>query len=303
MTDANLVAGRLGSDAALAGTVALDAAAAHSSLEALGSRLDLATPATALGVIEVVEAHMERAVRVVSVEEGADPRDAMLVAFGGAGAMHATALARRLDMAGVIVPPHAGVFSALGLLLAPLRADAVRGVPLHPGIDLDGEVADAISAVRADLTASGGSPVRVESAADVRYLGQSHELAISYSPGDGWETLANRFHAAHLERNGFARRDDPIEVVAVRAAATGKAALTIEQLPAPEPYGEARQGDREVLGSGGSVSAAVWWRPALEAGSEVIGPAVVEEPEATTFLNSGERAVVHPSGALEVSWE
>ncbi len=302
VTDANLVTGRLGSAVELAGSLVLDAGAARSAIEVLGDRLGLDMVSTALGVIEVVESHMERALRVVSVEEGTDPRDAMLIAFGGAGAMHATALARRLEMAGVIVPPHAGVFSALGLLLAPPRADSVTGVLLEPGDDIDSKTHEVLAAVSADLEATGASPEAVESTADVRYLGQSHETSVSYEPGDGWEVLTERFHAAHLERNGFARRGDPIEVVAVRAAATGRPALTIDQLPPQSPVGEAWRGEREVLTGSGAVTAAVWWRPGLEIGSELVGPAVVEEPEATTYLAEGEWAVVHGSGALEVSW-
>lgn len=302
VTDANLVAGRLGSTAELAGGLSLDSGAAREAVELLGDRMRLDLASAALGVIEVVESHMERAVRVVSVEEGTDPRGAMLVAFGGAGAMHATALARRLEMAGVIVPPRAGVFSALGLLLAPPRADSVTGILLEPEDDLDSEVETAIGSVHADLAANGITPEDTESSVDVRYLGQSHETAVAYAPGDGWDALTDRFHAAHLERNGFARRGDPIEVVAVRAAATGRPALTIDRLPAPEPVGDPQRGEREVLTSAGRVAATAWWRPGLEAGTELLGPAVVEEPEATTILTTGERAVVHPSGALEVSW-
>jgi N-methylhydantoinase A len=298
VTDADLATGRLGAG----GPLGLDATAATEALAHLGSQLGLDSLEVARGIVEVVEAHMERAVRVVSVEEGADTRDAMLVAFGGAGAMHASALARRLGMRGVIVPPHAGVFSALGLLLAPPRADIVRGIVLEAGADLEGALVDVRTRAIEDLDASGAASERVETFADVRYRGQSHETSVPCEPGDGWDVLVARFHEAHRVRNGFARVDDPIEVVAVRAAATGRPALTLDAIPAPIPTGEARRSSRTADVGGRSVEVDVWWRPGLGPGDEIIGPAVVEEPEATTWLGAGERAVVDEFGGLGVEW-
>jgi N-methylhydantoinase A len=298
VTDADLAVGRLGAG----GPLGLDEAAAEAALARLGTVLDLDPLAVARGIVEVVEAHMERAVRVVSVEEGADPRDAVLVAFGGAGAMHATALARRLGMKGVLVPPHAGVFSALGLLLAPPRADVVRGVVLDPGGDLDAVLDEVSSEARDALESSGSVGERVETFVDVRYRGQSHETSVPCTPGDGWDVLVTRFHEAHRIRNGFARPGDPVEVVAVRAAATGRPAVTLDEIPAPAPVGESRRGARTADVGGRLDEVEVWWRPGLSPGDEVVGPAVIEEPEATTWLGAGERAVVDDLGALEVEW-
>jgi N-methylhydantoinase A len=303
VTDADLVVGRLSAGTLLAGSLQLDRKAADSALERLAHRLHTDAGKTALGVINVVEAHMERAVRTVSVEEGSDPRGAVLVAFGGAGGMHATALARRLEMSGVIIPPNAGVFSALGLLLSPARTDAVQGVLLTGGDHLD-EIASAV-ATRAEnqlKIETGQEPRRMRSLLDVRYVGQSHETSVEYQPGDGWEVLAHRFHRAHQTRNGFARPDDPIEVVAVRAEAIGRPVVRWSELPGIEPSGDPRRGSRDVLTEHGPARASVWWRPGLTEGDQVVGPAVIEEPEATTFLGSGERAAVHESGALVVSW-
>jgi N-methylhydantoinase A len=151
-------------------------------------------------------------------------------------------------------------------------------------------------------TETGQTPVRVSSVMDVRYLGQSHETSVEYESGEGWNVLAERFHRAHQERNGFARPDDPIEVVAVRAEVIGRPAMRWSDLPAVEPVGDPRRGTRHVLTADGPVEASVWWRPGLGENDELIGPAVIEEPEATTFLGAGERATVHASGALEVSW-
>jgi N-methylhydantoinase A len=180
VTDANLLLGRL--PARLAGGVELDAEAAGKAL----GRLDPG------GVIDVVNAEMVRALRVVSVEQGLDPRDFALVAFGGAGPLHACALAEDLGMSTVLVPAAAGVLSALGLVAADERRDAVRSyvVPLSEA----GELPD-------------------EGEADLRYAGQSFELTIPLGAA-----LADRFHAAHAERYGYADNARPLELVAVRTA-------------------------------------------------------------------------------------
>ena len=303
VTDAHVALGRIDPAALLAGRVSLDAGAAREAVARLGSAAALGAGPAALGMVEVVEAHMHRAIRRVSVEEGSDPRRAVLVAFGGAGGLHATSLARQLDMAGVVVPAHAGVFSALGLLLAPPRADAARSVHAGDGAALDEAVAAVMATAQEALRAAcGGEGGEVWGYADVRYHGQSHETTVPYRPGEGWRRLAARFHRAHRQRNGFARPGDPVEVVTVRAEAVGRPALRWEDLPAATPRGEARRGRREVRGPSGPREATVWWRPGLPPGSEVVGPAVVEEPDATTWLGPGERAVVHENGALEVSW-
>jgi N-methylhydantoinase A len=303
VTDADLLVGRLASGTLLAGSMRLDMEAARHALVGLAGRLGLERNAAALGVIDVVEAHMERAVRAVSIEQGSDPRSAMLVAFGGAGGMHATALARRLEMAGAVIPPYAGVFSAVGLLLSPPRNDIVQGVLMTDGDRLDEVVAGvAIRAREQMIVETGQRPVEIRTLVDVRYRGQSHETPVDYRPGEGWELLAARFHQTHSERNGFARPGDPIEVMAARAEAIGRAALQWSDLPEIMPSGDARRSSTTVLTGAGPQEASVWWRSGLAPGSEVVGPAIIEEPEATTFLGGGERATVHPSGALEVVW-
>jgi N-methylhydantoinase A/oxoprolinase/acetone carboxylase beta subunit len=185
VTDANLLLGRL--PKSLPGGIELDAEAAARVLGELDPE----------AVIDVVNAEMVRALRVVSVEQGLDPRDFALVAFGGAGPLHACALAEELEMTTVLVPAAAGVLSALGLVAADERRDFVRSyvVPLKDAGELprEGEV-------------------------DVRYAGQSFELTVPLGPG-----LAERFHAAHEHRYGYADRDRALELVAVRTAEVRKA--------------------------------------------------------------------------------
>ena len=296
-TDANVVLGRIAPDASLGGRLTIDRALSEAVLADLGEALGLTVQETALGVVRVVEAVMAGAIRTVSIEQGADPRDAWLVAFGGAGGLHATALARSLDMAGVIIPPFGGVFSAAGLLLSPPRIDLAQSVLLRQGDDPDPEINRLGSEALRRLPTG-----TLESLADVRYFGQSHEVTVAYTEGDGWDVLTERFHDLHRERNGFARESDPIEVVTIRATVTGTPAIDPETAFSWSPDGEARLGTRMVVTIAGPAEAEVWRREGLMVGAEIAGPAVIEEREATSWIGVGEHAVVSNTGALEVTW-
>jgi len=297
VTDANVVLGRIAPNASLGGRLTIDRALSEAVLIDLGNPLGFTVDETALGVVRVVEEIMAGAIRTVSIEQGADPRDAWLVAFGGAGGLHATALARSLDMAGVIIPPHGGVFSAAGLLLSPPRIDLAHSVLLREGEDLDPEIERLGSEASSRLSAG-----TLETLVDVRYLGQSHEVSVPYSVGDGWGTLADRFHVLHREQNGFARASDPIEVVTIRATVTGTPAIGPETAFSWSPDGEARLGTRMVVTNTGPTEARVWRREGLTVGAEIAGPAVIEERQATSWIGPGEHAVVSDTGALEVTW-
>ncbi|MCE2513137.1 MAG: hydantoinase/oxoprolinase family protein [Acidimicrobiia bacterium] len=306
VTDANVVLGRLDTRARLAGTLALQPDPAMAAFERLGSELSLESVDAALGVVAVVESHMTHAVRAVSVEQGTDPRDAALMAFGGAGGLHACALARALAMDGVIVPPYAGVFSAFGLLLSPPRADAAQTVNVT-GADRDRLPAAArslLAEARGQIEADSGQMAETAaSIVDMRYVGQAHETSVPYTEGEPWEALCERFHRLHARRNGFSRPLDPVEAVTARAEAVGSAALRWADLPAFEPEpGDPGRGSRPVIGPAGTEEAQVWWRPALPVGAEVSGPAIIAEGESTTYLAGDERAIVHETGALRIEW-
>jgi N-methylhydantoinase A len=306
VTDANVLLGRLDRGAALAGSLTVRSDLAETSLAALGRQLGRDALSVAEGMVAVVESHMAQAIRAVSVEQGADPRGATLVAFGGAGGLHASALARELDMRRVIVPPFAGVFSALGLLLSPPRTDRARTV------NLGAEDAAALPAAAEEVLAAacddyvvytGRRPDHTVILVDVRYVGQSHETPVPYDAGDSWDALAARFHDAHQRRNGFARRGDPVEAVTVRVAATGSPALSWDDLPAPSPTGDPIRGTRLVhTAASGPQDAVVYRWASIAPGSELTGPAVIEDGESTTFVGPGERAVVLDLGALEITW-
>ena len=295
VTDANIVLGFLPPDLTLAGSVALDAAAAAAALTDLGREAGLDLDATARGVIEIVDSHMERAIRGVSVEEGSDPREAALVAFGGAGGLHAARLARRLGMHTVLIPPLSGVFSALGLLLAKPRADAIRTVFLEEGSE---RLAQVITEIRDQARASFGelkAPGKGEAVVhgEVRYVGQSHELAVVADPD--WSRLRTSFEQAHRSHFGFDRSGEPIELVDVRAEVTGTASLSWGELPrrSAEHVPEAM-----ATTEGGR---AIWHRDHLPAGFEAAGPALIVERDSVTLLDHGDQALVHEDGTLEIT--
>jgi len=255
VTDADLALGRIPRGAPLPGLGELDLAAARAALDGAGLEAE--------GVVAVVDAEMERALRAVSVARGVDPRGLALVAFGGAGPLHACALADALEMPLVIVPPRAGVLSAVGLLCSPVQRDLVRSWP-SPG-DVTG-LDEALSALAAEATdalgpaGSGGHGTStVSTSLDCRYEGQSHELTVG---------SLDAFGPEHLRRNGYERSGALIEVVAIRARASVAAPLDVTDLPAP---------------------------PARTA---VVGPAVVAEPDCTIWVAAGWRADPGPTGAL-----
>lgn len=303
VSDADLVIGRLSADVPLADGLVLDPTAAHAALGRVGERVGLSLEQTADGMVEIVEAHMERAIRRVSVEEGFDPANAALVAFGGAGGMHASPLASRLGMGRVLVPPHAGVLSALGLLLSPPRVDVARTVlvdPLQEGAltrtagDLGVDASDQFR------SAVGADPREVEVSVDMRYVGQSHETSVAYRQGEDPAALVERFHAAHHQRNGFRRPDDPVEAVTVRASAVGVPALTIADLPGHRPSGVAETGRRLVRWGSDAVQATEYLRSGLRPDTEVRGPAVIVDTDSVIWLQPGDRCWIHGSGTLVV---
>jgi N-methylhydantoinase A len=298
VTDANVFLGRIG---ALGKSLSLDMDAARDAIGALAAELEMGPAETAGGIITVVEETMAGAIRRVSVEEGVDPRGAVLVAFGGAGGLHAASLAKRLNMAAAVVPRYAGVFSALGLLLSPPRVDVALSIS---GED---ELTAALDAVMStagdDLEAAAGTRGTIATQVDVRYVGQSHELSIPYEPTAPVASIATAFHRLHRERNGFARPTDPVEIVTVRAVAQGQPALSWDDLPEPDFATGAVPASREITAADGSIhSAAVYQSGALGPGARIDGPAVIEDAEATTYLGPQDWATIASNGALVIEW-
>lgn len=288
VTDANLLLGRLDPGTFLGGRMTLDAGRATARLAEFAARVGLSPVALAEGIVRIANANMERAIRVVSVERGHDPRDFALVAFGGAGGMHACDLAAALDIATVIVPRHAGVLSALGMLLSDVTRDYShtllrRADTLSPA-DVDEALAPLVARAVADLAREGfsGQRVRLERGLDVRYLGQAYEIAVPWQSG-----YREEFDRRHERLYGYANRSRPVEVVNVRVKAVGvtlKPSLPHEPVVARDAVPMRCQ--RAVFG-GRPVDMPVYHREALTPGHRADGPAVVAGAEATTVVPPG----------------
>ncbi|MGZ6672485.1 MAG: hydantoinase/oxoprolinase family protein [Solirubrobacteraceae bacterium] len=223
VTDANLVLGHLSADVPLAGDVELDADAAQAAVEGLAGELGLDAHDCAEGIVRVANAEMIRALRVMTVERGIDPRRFALLAFGGAGPLHAAAIAEELGMTKILVPRASGVLSALGLAAADRRADAQRTVLGHDDAGVD--------ALRDEVGAALGGEPEIEVAWDLRYHGQSHELTVRGAERD---ELRERFEALHEERYGHRDPDGDVELVTVRVTGRLPAAAVDFGAPAGE---------------------------------------------------------------------
>lgn len=299
VSDAQLVLGYLGDEGLAGGEVSLDRDAARAAIERLASLAGLGREEVAEGVLRVVRATMARAIRSVSVERGKDVRDYALVAFGGAGPLHATALARELSIRTVIVPPAPGALAALGLLVAAPRADASLSRPTAADPALDTELHSTLDElteqVLAELRDEGvTSGAVVSHHLDCRYEGQSHELRIAVGETTSFAAVATAFHAAHRQRYGFDRPDTPVECVTYRASAAGPPGDATFVTPEPgegRPIGSRHVGDDDV---------AVYERTSLPVGTLLTGPAVLIELDSTTWLAPGDTATVQGNGALAI---
>jgi N-methylhydantoinase A len=294
VTDANLLLGYLGPGASLAGGVTLDREAAERAVDGLARELGLDREEAAWGIARVADQEMARALRVVTVERGIDPRRYALVAFGGAGPMHAARLAEELDIGRIVCPPGAGVLSAVGLVVSDARRDLVRSVLLRQA-DLDaGAGADAAAGLAA--RAHEELPdARLEISYDLRYRGQAFELTVPAPVDATTALLRERFEAAHAERYGYTGEGEEIELVNVRVAAI--ADRRAEALDAGPPAGTAERGRRRARFAAGVLDTDVV-RGEPAAGERFDGPAVLELPETTVVVPPGWRAERDATGAL-----
>ena len=308
VTDANVVLQTLNPTHLLGGRMAVDQALARRAVAGLAEQLGLDVMATAQGIVSVVVANMARAIRVISVQRGHDPRDYTLAAFGGAGPLHAARLARELDIGRVLVPRNPGILCAMGLLLTDLRADFAITRLQTLGEAALPEVESAFAALHAqalewfeaeDIPAG---ERRVGRTVDMRYAGQNYELPVPVPDGPvtlaTLDMLADGFAEAHRRLYGFIAEGDPVQLVTFRIEATGvvrKAAFK----PRPELGADASAaivGRREAWlpEAGGFVACPVYNRDRLDAGNRIFGPAIVEQMDATTVVLPGMAARVEP---------
>jgi N-methylhydantoinase A len=293
VTDANLLLGYLDASSTLAGGVDLDSDAARAAVERLGSELGLGELETAEGIVRVANQEMVRALRVVTVDRGIDPRDFALMPFGGAGPMHAAALAEALGMNRLLCPRASGVLSALGLIASDRRRDTARTVMLS-GPELTAERIAAEVAELRDPLASGLGGACTEVVYGLRYAGQSFELPVPGSEGPDPDDLAERFAAEHERRYGYRDPASPVELVNIRVAVALPG-------PSPEPEaaaaGEPERRARQAWFGGEWLEAAVM-RGEPEAGTRAEGPFIFELPEATLVVPPGWRTEVDGRGTI-----
>jgi N-methylhydantoinase A/oxoprolinase/acetone carboxylase beta subunit len=291
VTDANLLLGRLDPDYFLGGRMSIHVPRTQRVATALAKEVKLPVPDLAEGVIRVANANMERAIRVVSVERGHDPRDFALLAFGGAGGMHACEIAQQLQMSTVIVPKFAGVLSALGMLVADVTKDYSASV-LKPSAaltmkDLESACAPLVKAAKAELRAEGFAPRRqvITRSVDVRYVGQSFEITLPLEAG-----YREAFDREHGKTYGYSNPARPTEVVNVRVAAAGITAKPTmpfvkvrgSSKPKPSAVRPGRFGGKQVR-----INVFRW--DDLKPGAAATGPALIAGGEATVVVPPGWR--------------
>jgi N-methylhydantoinase A len=308
VTDANLVLGRLDPDYFLGGAMRLDRERAAQAIEReVATPLALPVTDAALGVIKIVDASMAAAIRLATVERGRDPRRFTLVAFGGAGPMHAAAVARLLGIPRVLVPPSPGVLCALGLLVADVRTElsrtALRRTERTTPAELAAIFAD-LETRAAEWARRGGLPperITLARSIEMRYARQNHELAVEVGRRLTAADLARRFHRAHRHAFGYASPEEPTELVTFRVAVTLPVARPV--IAVSTQAGPAARGSRPVYfeSTKGFADTPVLERARLAPGHSLTGPAVIEQIDCTTVVEPGQTATVDAHGNLVIA--
>jgi N-methylhydantoinase A len=313
VTDANVILGRIGTDSFLGGEMHLDREAALAAAEELGKALGMNAITTALSVIEIAVAKMSLAVRGVSVERGFDPRDFVMVGMGGAGPIHAVAIARQLHIPTIIIPVLPSHFSAFGMLMSDIRHDYVRTqLVALPKLNFAG-----LQTIFADMVEEGTKMLETERVSDdamsfqrlldLRYEGQEFAIKVPVSAeeiaaGD-LKTIRDRFDSIHDRSFGHAAPNEPLEMVNIRLSARGirqklKMPAVASGGSAPEP-----RAIRKVclVRADQFEDCPVYARDTLPAGTEIEGPALIEEYGSTTVMFAGDRAKISETGEIIIT--
>ncbi len=314
VTDADLVLGRINGGRFLGGNMGLDVAAAERAIELkVGKPLSLSVKEAAFGIATIADTNMSLSVRAVSVNKGVDPRETAMIAFGGAGPLHAISVARQIFIPKVVIPKLPGTFSALGMLMATWRQDFVRTLVGRLGALQESLVRQVFE----ELAASGRDRMQRDQIsssvadfrfyADLRYVGQEHALAIPVSGPDmlfgDTSKVRELFDVEHDLRYGQAAMEENMEIVNVRLVITARKDDTIAEEWMNQdwfPTESAEETSRDVIYDDPAKPhrARVLWRPALPAGFELTGPAVIEEPNSTILIHPGDKVTVTKSGHL-----
>jgi N-methylhydantoinase A len=317
VTDANLVLGRLNAGRFLGGGMALNASGAGQAIAThIGDPSGLSMQEAAVGVIRIADSAMALAVRAVSVRKGVDPRDTVMIAFGGAGPVHAAALCKEINIPKLVIPKMPGNFSALGMLLAPWRHDLVRTmVGVLGKLDPDWVIAafeELSTGARAQLKKDDLDikDAIFEYGADLRYRGQEHSITVpltapaALSRADS--VVRDKFDELHDLRYGHAAAGEVVEVVNLRLTVTvQRGGESVDAFLAArfEPETARPEEMRPVIYDNPALplNARILWRPGLAPGFRVEGPAVIEEPNSTTVLFPGDVAEITEHGHIMIS--
>jgi N-methylhydantoinase A len=271
--------------------------------------------ASAEGIIRIIDVKMAEAIKAISTMRGHDLRDFMLLAFGGAGPVHAARIARDLGMAGVIVPLYPGVFSAIGLMMSDVKHDYIRSKMNLIGTLALGDIGDMFARLSAqalaDLRADGfgDAQIAIERAVDMRYAGQGYEITIPCDfAGDDADSLArlrSDFDAQHRAMFGHSAPDEPVEIVSYRVRGIGK--VPPVEMPrfgrTGNSLADARRATRRVRFDGQTIDCPVYWRDKLDVGLSFAGPAVLDQLDCTTVICPGQVARVDDWKNLIVTQE
>ncbi|MBI3456624.1 MAG: hydantoinase/oxoprolinase family protein [Candidatus Rokubacteria bacterium] len=303
VTDAHVVAGTLRGDALLGETIRVDRARAEAALDPVARALGLGLAEAAAGILEVANAAMRRAIRLISVQRGFDLREFALIAYGGAGPLHGGRLARELGIPRVVVPAHAGVFSALGCAVTEVAYDHVqtfrRALDGLGAADLEARFAPLVRTVQAPLLADGHPPEAIQLArsVDVRYLGQNYELEVPWR-GD-LETLRRDFQALHGRLYAYAT-GEAMECVNLRVRASGGVeAARFPEWPGAGPLSPYTE-QPAYFPDGGETALPVYRRADLAPEQPLEGPALIEDPWATTLIYPGQTGALDRFGNVVI---
>jgi len=307
VTDANLYLGRLDSGYFLGGRMALDEGAAGRALEAVAPQVGLSTRELAEGMLAIVNARMADAMRTITVKQGIDPREFSLVAFGGAGPMHAVWLAEELEIGEVIVPWSPGTFSAWGMLQTDMRHDVVQSF-YRPLADLE---PSAVSSTFNALEAEGSDLLEKEGigagdqyfarSADMRYVGQEYTVNLPIGDSISLDEIDNSFHDAHRVRYGHSTPGAPVEFVNLRVAAMGRITGASPKYNPPAADANPLLGHRNVIFDGREHDTPVLLRENLPPKTSQAGPVVIEEESSTIVVPPGHRAAIDELGNVLIT--
>jgi N-methylhydantoinase A len=305
VTDANLVIGRISPNAFLGGRMPLQLQAAQAAIDRVSKPLNLTRDATAIGIIQLAEVKMALAVRSISTERGLDPRDCVLVAYGGCGPLHALAIARELAIPTVAIPLLPSTFSAWGMLAADLQHDLIRTVsrPMRAASrewlaeqfqQMTQEVQEIFPSMRAP---------RMRTEVDLRYAGHTHSLRREMESMEAWDTLEDGFHVAHERVFGYAIRDAAIEIVSLRVTAIVPMERPNARTLARGGRAPAPAGHRDIYSSRtrSALNTPVYIREELHVDDRIEGPAAIEEATTTTYIDVGDSLRVDATGLLLIS--